>query len=415
MRKFILSLIALATMTISANAAVETAGNGTADNPYTVDDIINLKNANEHTNVKTEVWIKGYITGYSAKSGSTYSYYFDSNAKGDSNVLISDAPNSTESAPFLTIQLATDASLSGAVGLMTNPLNFGKELYVLGKINTAGYLGHTGVKSITDYKLSGISAPEFRPVGGIYNCPLTLVLAGDGDCSVHYTFGEEIPTAGSAQFNKGIDITETATVNAVAVNNGNNSGAYTSQTYTIVPATEGTSSNPYTVANVLEFNPTTTTAADGQSNVWVKGYIVGWMVRNAATKENTYYFSTENAASPNILIADDPNCKDGEKCIPVQLNNTSYIRPAINLKDNPENMGKELKVCGLMLNYLARPGVRETKLYEWASGTDGITESAAADDNAPVEYYNLQGMRVTNPSKGIYIMRRGNKVTKVLK
>ena len=37
-----------------------------------------------------------------------------------------------------------------------------------------------------------------------------------------------------------------------------------------------------------------------------------------------------------------------------------------------------------------------------------------ADENAPVEYFNLQGIRVENPAAGIYIRRQGSKVTKVL-
>ncbi len=36
------------------------------------------------------------------------------------------------------------------------------------------------------------------------------------------------------------------------------------------------------------------------------------------------------------------------------------------------------------------------------------------DENAPVEYYNLNGIRVANPENGVYIRRQGNKVTKVL-
>jgi hypothetical protein len=38
----------------------------------------------------------------------------------------------------------------------------------------------------------------------------------------------------------------------------------------------------------------------------------------------------------------------------------------------------------------------------------------ALDPNAPVEYYNLQGVRVSNPENGIYIRRQGNKATKVV-
>ncbi|MDO4320843.1 MAG: hypothetical protein Q4C34_09750 [Bacteroidales bacterium] len=40
-------------------------------------------------------------------------------------------------------------------------------------------------------------------------------------------------------------------------------------------------------------------------------------------------------------------------------------------------------------------------------------ESVVADSDTAVEYYNLQGVRVTNPANGIYICRRGNTATKV--
>lgn len=45
-----------------------------------------------------------------------------------------------------------------------------------------------------------------------------------------------------------------------------------------------------------------------------------------------------------------------------------------------------------------------------ASGIDAID----ADDNAPVEYYNMQGIRVENPTRGLYIRRQGTKATKVM-
>ena len=36
------------------------------------------------------------------------------------------------------------------------------------------------------------------------------------------------------------------------------------------------------------------------------------------------------------------------------------------------------------------------------------------DENAPVEYYNLQGVKVENPENGIYIRRQGSKVSKAV-
>lgn len=47
------------------------------------------------------------------------------------------------------------------------------------------------------------------------------------------------------------------------------------------------------------------------------------------------------------------------------------------------------------------------------AGVENIIVGDTSAD-APVEYYNLQGVKVTNPSNGIYIVRQGNKVSKQL-
>ncbi len=50
-----------------------------------------------------------------------------------------------------------------------------------------------------------------------------------------------------------------------------------------------------------------------------------------------------------------------------------------------------------------------------ARAKGSAVDSIITDDaNAPVEYFNLQGIRVANPDNGIYIRRQGSKVTKVL-
>lgn len=48
-----------------------------------------------------------------------------------------------------------------------------------------------------------------------------------------------------------------------------------------------------------------------------------------------------------------------------------------------------------------------------SGGVENVN-AAAAESDAPVEYYNLQGVRVDNPQPGIYIRRQGSKVSKVL-
>lgn len=61
--------------------------------------------------------------------------------------------------------------------------------------------------------------------------------------------------------------------------------------------------------------------------------------------------------------------------------------------------------------YIKAIAVECTKI---PSVPSGVSDMEATDENAPVEYYNLQGLRVLNPENGIYIRRQGSKVTKVI-
>ncbi|MDE5594710.1 MAG: hypothetical protein K2I89_03960 [Muribaculaceae bacterium] len=66
--------------------------------------------------------------------------------------------------------------------------------------------------------------------------------------------------------------------------------------------------------------------------------------------------------------------------------------------------------------YVAFSQIGETgavfSLYNDSKAT-GIAD-IVADENAEAEYFNLQGVRVANPENGLYIVRRGNTVTKQL-
>ncbi len=56
--------------------------------------------------------------------------------------------------------------------------------------------------------------------------------------------------------------------------------------------------------------------------------------------------------------------------------------------------------------------VVETGKINDTTGIDGVN----ADNTTPAEYYNLQGIRVANPQAGgIYIMKQGKTVTKIVK
>ena len=55
--------------------------------------------------------------------------------------------------------------------------------------------------------------------------------------------------------------------------------------------------------------------------------------------------------------------------------------------------------------------INKTFLY---TETATAIESVSVDANAPVEYYNLQGVKVANPENGLFIKKQGNKAVKVI-
>ena len=64
--------------------------------------------------------------------------------------------------------------------------------------------------------------------------------------------------------------------------------------------------------------------------------------------------------------------------------------------------------------YQFNPGIRLAK-YTLAAEVTGINNVIAdADENAPVEYYNLQGVKVEKPENGIFIKKQGAKATKII-
>ncbi len=48
------------------------------------------------------------------------------------------------------------------------------------------------------------------------------------------------------------------------------------------------------------------------------------------------------------------------------------------------------------------------------AGIDDVTVDNGTDADAPVEYYNLQGIRVVEPKSGVYIRRQGSHVSKMI-
>ena len=177
------------------------------------------------------------------------------------------------------------------------------------------------------------------------------------------------------------------------------------------PSAPGEENNPYIVGKVLDLFAASENNSYTADNKWVAGYIVGAIPAGAGKTAEDIVFGNEGVANTNIVIAGSADCKDYTKCVAVQLP-SGDLRNALNIVDHAENLGRSVKLYGNLIKYFGAPGLKNTKKYVLDVEVSGI-ENVEAADNAPVEYYNLQGIRVAEPVNGLYIRRQGNTATKV--
>ena len=165
----------------------------------------------------------------------------------------------------------------------------------------------------------------------------------------------------------------------------------------ITVAHQGTEADPLTPADVLAMNNL------NAGPFYIQGTISD---KCADHGENGVIIETTVLTPNNIVLVGD----DGKK-IGVNLQKDEIVT-TLNIQDNPQNVGKTVIIKGKLEAYLNTPGIQEPEYISGLS-TTGIAD-IVADENAPVEYFNLQGIRVDNPENGLYIRRQGNKVTKVI-
>lgn len=114
-------------------------------------------------------------------------------------------------------------------------------------------------------------------------------------------------------------------------------------------ATQGTEASPYTVTDAK-------TVKTGTGK-YIKGYIVGYVPGMALNEAVFGDASSAETAPTNILLAAKADEKEVNNCMPIQLP-AGDLRTALNLKDNPGNLKKELLICGNIETYFKATGLK---------------------------------------------------------
>lgn len=121
----------------------------------------------------------------------------------------------------------------------------------------------------------------------------------------------------------------------------------------------GTKPDPYTCADVILLAANEGTVWTG-TYYWVTGYVLGGVKRYQDAYDGISYTDTLSL----VLAATSDETNDA-KYVTVQIRGNA--RAALNVLENPELIGQQIKVQGLLLNnnanpyYLGKPGVQDVR------------------------------------------------------
>lgn len=301
-----------------------------------------------------------------------------------------------------------------------------------------------------------VVTPVFDPAAGVIfaGTPVTITCATEG-ADIHYTIDGTEPTADSALYTEPVVISENATLKAIAIKEGLEASSVVTAEYTIFTyepsgflgefntfnlgktntkygtyknATGWTAENcaivsgndtpdanespqyafigdAKTLAPVL--NGKTTTVGKLTSPVLDNG------IKDLSFSYGLPYSDTKLDITVNIYAQDSTTLVKTGKLAPESVTKQTAYSYSL---DNIDYDGKFVIEIVNNCPSDATSNKDRTAIWNltWTAYSSAIDAVEAAEADAPVEFFNLQGVRVTAPANGIFIRRQGTKVEKVV-
>lgn len=136
-------------------------GDGSLENPYTVEDIQHKEATDTKNALEKGVWVKAYIVGYiNGSSLNATTAIFSAEAPTDgavtaSNILIADAADANAVANVIPVALPNNADARADLNLSDNPDKLGTQVWLKG--NIIKYMGVPGLREVKVYSLDGLN------------------------------------------------------------------------------------------------------------------------------------------------------------------------------------------------------------------------------------------------------------------
>lgn len=291
------------------------------------------------------------------------------------------------------------------------------------------------VKVVSSTGKDVCSAPEFTPASGevLKGSTVSISTVTEG-ATIHYTIDGSVPTSTSTVYSEPIVIIENVTIKAIAVKEGFEDSDVAEATFTIkeVAPIEGTTAT-FNFADPTTLDPAYTLddcVADGsnfkvesnQFDFYANGVSLsttasgnGARIYYQPSKEEWSYRIYKNSVTTFSVVEGYTITE-----IVFETQTTSYATAlaGCTFTEGTTFADGVLSVPNLTSVTLNNPAdggatIGFTKIT--VSFTDGSGIKDISVDQAPVEYFNLQGVAVSGElTPGLYIRRQGNTATKVL-
>ena len=301
-----------------------------------------------------------------------------------------------------------------------------------------------------------VVTPVFNPAAGVIfaGTPVTITCATEG-ADIHYTIDGTEPTADSALYTEPVVISENATLKAIAIKEGLEASSVATAEYTIFTYTPSEYLGEFNTFNIGKTN----------KNYGTYKNATGWTAENCAivsgndtpdANENPQYAfigdaktlaPVLNGKTTTVGKLTSPVLDNGIKDLSfsyglpysdtkLDITVNIYAQDSTTLvktaKVAPETVAKQTAYDFNLadINHTGKFVIEivndcpsnadsnkdRTAIWNltWTAYSSAIDAVEAAEADAPAEFYNLQGVRVTAPANGIFIRRQGTKVEKVV-
>lgn len=464
-------------------AGVAYAGDGTANNPYSVEEVRALAANFTASDIIEGVYVQGYIVGsipQSTDGSSTYieNTEFSTKNASNSNMVIADGSSEDDTNYCIAVQLP-NGDVRSALNLQANPNNLGHQVKLYGDIQR--YFGAPGFKNVTSFEwIGGEPSPSEKPevpqgtltvaealsfiaAGGTGEITVTGFISGIDEVSTSYgnatySIVDDLSQANNAlvifrgywldgeKFTSADQIAYggKVVVKGEAVNyngtpeltTGSQILSYTAPSGDIPTPTPPTKDDKvvayvadgynYTGSAVKVCVVSGTQEAGNQigDKTWtIDGvcsldftmnnssisYVTGGAVRWYKNDEMTFTPVQGVTITGICVVGGTANNKvcPGGVCSLTNINGTPW-----NVVSDAEATWDGTLTSAFTIGNTAQ--VRWQYIELTLAEGAGVDEVLAADDSQAV-YYNLQGQKVLNPERGIFIKVVNGKAVKVVK